>query len=463
MSIGARLAHRRVSIHLLAAALAMLVVLVPLAFGGILPWSQTALQLVSLVAFAAAALTVPRIRDLNTALWAAAALLAVAAIGLIQTIPLPLGAIRAFSPATARLVLGDHAALPPHSASPAASHALSLAPGCTAAAALMWAAVATLLVAAAVAGSSRRARLVVGGGAVAAALFQILFGARELGAGSQDIWGLVVPPSPNRLRGTFVNPDDTALFINLALPLVFAWGWWAVRRALRERAPEKRLLLVAPPAVIWVTLFVGMAFTGSRAGLAAAVATTLFQGVLAASQARRWHLSVVGVGASAVGLGAVGIVGLQQGLGRWLGTSRYEVTWNDRLHIYAHALRLWERFPWMGSGLASFRDAFPLVSPPLANTIWHAHNDYIELLTNAGIAGALLVAVAGAVVVVRLTRALRDGERSEDRAAALAALGAVVALAIHSVFDFGLSLPANAVMFVVIVGAALGVPLDARE
>ena len=50
---------------------------------------------------------------------------------------------------------------------------------------------------------------------------------------------------------------------------------------------------------------------------------------------------------------------------------------------------------------------------------------------------------------------LRDGERSEDRGAALAALGALAAVAVHSCFDFGLTLPANSVTLAIIVGAAL--------
>jgi hypothetical protein len=50
---------------------------------------------------------------------------------------------------------------------------------------------------------------------------------------------------------------------------------------------------------------------------------------------------------------------------------------------------------------------------------------------------------------------LRDGERSEDRAAALAALGALAAVAVHSCFDFGLSMPANSATLAIILGAAL--------
>ena len=72
-----------------------------------------------------------------------------------------------------------------------------------------------------------------------------------------------------------------------------------------------------------------------------------------------------------------------------------------------------------------------------------------------GLVGAALVVVGLAVAVSRLVRLLGAGERSEDRAAALAALGALTAVAVHSCFDFGLVMPANSVTLAIVVGAAL--------
>jgi O-antigen ligase len=158
-----------------------------------------------------------------------------------------------------------------------------------------------------------------------------------------------------------------------------------------------------------------------------------------------------------VGVGAVAAIGLQQGLGRWLATSQHELAWNDRLTVYANSWELWHRFPWTGTGLASFRDAFSLLVPRelIGSTYWHAHNDYLEVLVTAGVVGAALLAAASALLAVRLARGLHDGGRTEDRAAALAALGALAAVAVHSFFDFGLSMPANAATLAIVIGAAL--------
>jgi O-antigen ligase len=317
--------------------------------------------------------------------------------------------------------------------------------------------VAASLLAAAWLGTSRNVRRGLAASLIAAALFQVSVGAWRLANEPAVIWGVAVPGSTTRLRGTFVNPDHLAVYLEMALAVAFAWGWWAWRRARETRAPERRILYLGPPALIWLTLFAGLAFTGSRAGLAAAIAGALAQGALLALRGRRWRLGASGVLATVTGLAAVAFAGLEQGLGRWLATSPYEVAWTVRLAVYRSALDLWQRFPVTGSGLATFREAFTLVAGKDSGdgTYFHAHNDYLELLVTTGVVGALLVASGLLLALVWLGRGLQENARSEDRAAALAALGAWAAIAVHSCFDFGLSMPAISATLAVLTGAAL--------
>jgi O-antigen ligase len=285
----------------------------------------------------------------------------------------------------------------------------------------------------------------------------VLLGATNLTLSPTAIWGMGVPNDPNRLRGSFINADHLALYLELALAVSFAWGWWAVRRAGDDPNLDRRIAMVAPPVIVWLTLFVGLAFTGSRAGLIAACTGTAVQGLLLTVRRRRWRLAAAGVLAALIGIGAVAFIGLQQGLGRWFGTSQYELTWSDRLDVYRHSFALWQRFPLTGTGLSTFRDAFTLVAPHELSSgwYWHAHNDLLEILVTTGLVGAALAVVGLAASVMGLVPLLRDGERSEDRAAALAALGALAAVAVHSCFDFGLSMPANSATLAIILGAAL--------
>ncbi|HVN31474.1 MAG TPA: O-antigen ligase family protein [Thermoanaerobaculaceae bacterium] len=436
--------------------LAALVLWLPLPFGSVVPWSHGVLQITACLLLALAALSMKHASDLRPAVLPAACIAAVALLGALQASTFPVSIVRTISPEHARLQALARETLAKAGFTGEVPSALSLAPSASRHAALTFAAVAACVIAGC-AMRVRRERRVIAFALLASAMLQVLYGASALAMRGATIWGRSVAGGAGRLRGSFVNADHLAFYLELALPVAFAWGWWAVRRAREATAPERRIALVAGPVLIWLTLFVGLAFTGSRAGLVAAMTGTVVQGVLLAASRRRWRGGITGVLVGLVGVGAVAAVGLQQGLGRWLATSQHELTWNDRLKVYATSWDLWHRFPWTGAGLSSFRDAFSLLAPRELTgvTYWHAHNDYLEVLVTTGIVGAVLIAVAAGVSAVRLARGLREGERTEDRAAALAALGALAAVAVHSCLDFGLSMPANAATLAVVVGAAL--------
>lgn len=441
----------------LPGVLAALLLWVPLPFGSVMPWSHTVVQVTSFLLLALASLTAPRLAGLRPALVPAACVAGVALFGAIQSANVPAGIVRAFSPEHARLQADAAAVLQEAGLGHRVASTLSLNPGASLAAALTWLAVAACMLAAAAASSERRQRRVLAAAVVASGLFQVLFGARSLAFSPGVIWGEPVPSDASRLRGTFINPDHLALYLELVLPVAFAWGWWALRRAGEESFVERRIALVAPPAIVWLTVFVGLAFTGSRGGMVGACTGAAAQGLLVAARRRRWRFGLTGILVALVGVGAVAFIGLQQGLGRWLATSQYDLTWNDRLTVYGASWNLWQRFPLTGTGLATFRDSFSLVAPHAVTTswYWHAHNDVLEVLVTTGLVGAVLMLAGLAATLSGLVRRLRTGERSEDRAAALAALGALAAVAVHSLFDFGMVLPANAVTLAVLIGAAL--------
>jgi len=455
--------------RLVTALLALLLLGAPLPFGSVTVHAAAALEAGAFLALALALGLVGAARArgeesppgaLGALAPVAPALLALAAValwGAVQSLPVPLALLARLSPGHARLVQGAAdllagraaAGLPP---GPPVRASLSLAASESRAAALAWAGAAAALAAAALLGRERWNRRILGGAIGAAAAFQVFFGARGWTSRQTLLWGVEVPGTP-RLRGSFINPDHLALYLGIALPAAFAWAWWAARRAGNEPSVERRVLWLAPPLLLWLTLFAGLAFTGSRAGLVAGIAAVALQGLLLATADRRPDLALAGTAAAVLGLGVVAAVGLQAGLGRVLSTP-VDMTWGSRRTAWAATWALFRRFPWTGAGLGAFREAFPLVQPPdLPGTWRHAHNDPLELLATAGLLGAIL-ALPALLVVVRLGRVLVDGRRSEDRAAGLAALGALGAVAIHELLDFGLTLPANAFTLAVVVGAA---------
>jgi O-antigen ligase len=403
---------------------------------------------------------VERPQDLRPALVPAAALAAVALLGLAQSLPWPAGFVRLLSPAHADL--WRQAAELAGAPAAAADH-LSFAPAASRAAALTWVAAAAALLAGTAAGRQRARRRWFLATLCAGALFQVFFGAKQWFAQSGTLWGVEIPRSP-RLHGTFVNPNHLALYLEMTLPVVFAWAWWALYQARKEHHPERKLLLLAPPILVWLTLFIGLAFTGSRGGLLGVVIGMTAQALTVAVVRRRWGTAAFGLGAIAAGLAVVAAVGLREGLGRVLTTSLDDASWGARLAEYRVVVDLWLRFPVLGTGLGSFRDAFPSVQPKdLQGTWWHAHSDLLEILATTGVAGVILLGIGLWPVMRRLLRVVAGRGRSENRAAALAVFGALASVLAHEAVDFGLTMPGSAITLAVLVGIGLAVPLDASS
>jgi len=113
--------------------------------------------------------------------------------------------------------------------------------------------------------------------------------------------------------------------------------------------------------------------------------------------------------------------------------------------------------PGLGTGYGTFESAFPMYREGslhryVAPKVDKAHNTYLETAIELGIpaASALILAVAGVALVCLL------GVRRRRRDILFPAIGfaATVLVGVHSVFDFSLQIPAIAVTYAAILGAA---------
>jgi len=443
----------------LVVLLALLVFLAPLPFGGATRTAFTGIQVACFLALAAAMLQARSLAFFQPVRMPVLALAAVGIFGFLQTVPLPMAMVDAISPAHGE-IYRSAAALEGQEVQPR----LSVAPSASRRTALSWLAIAALLAAAVVVGRHAVHRRVLAGALLAAAGFEILYGTRRWLGGLETIWGVAVPGGNDRLRGTFVNPDHFAVFLEIALAVAFALAAWGWHRARTSPSLDLKLLLVVPPLLLWSGLFAALAFTGSRAGLVAAFLGIVTQTLLVAAGSRRWRTLALGGGLGALGLVVVGSVGARYGFGRLLTTSPYEVAWSTRWQAIGATLDVWKEFLWTGSGLGTFRDIFPRMQPAGLEGTWlHSHSSPFEVGATVGVLGFSILLVGLVGLLPRLAHVYRDGWRTEDRLAAVAALGALTSVLAHEAVDFGLTMPANAVALVVVCGAATSARLAKRR
>lgn len=131
-----------------------------------------------------------------------------------------------------------------------------------------------------------------------------------------------------------------------------------------------------------------------------------------------------------------------------------ETFFASRGWMWRDAFEVFRANPIIGTGLGTFATAYPIYS--LSNgslALKQAHNDYLQLLAESGLVGGALAVWFMALVL----RSARRGAASREPWRAGVALGggaALVGLMAHSVFDFNLQLPANALLFLILAAVS---------
>jgi O-antigen ligase len=126
-----------------------------------------------------------------------------------------------------------------------------------------------------------------------------------------------------------------------------------------------------------------------------------------------------------------------------------------RLQLWSDSIALWERSPVAGTGLGTYSAAIPRYrSGPDETRAEYAESDWIQLLSETGVAGMIVAAGFLVSVLFAAHRRLRK-ERSETiRGAGYGALAAAVALVAHGFVDFNFRIPSNALLFALVLGMA---------
>jgi O-antigen ligase len=272
--------------------------------------------------------------------------------------------------------------------------------------------------------------------------------------------------------GTFVNRNHFAGFLEMILPLAVAAAaavWRAgVTRHSRPAAPAvKASALLALAALLLAAIVASQ----SRMGFVAALGGLLVTGLLAAGAteqrmygpARRWRWIIPAV-TVVLGVALLFILlptrELVERFAAMAGTG--DANGEVRSQIWRETLPLVRSYPLTGCGLGTFESAFlryKHVAPMFI--VDYAHNDYLQTLAELGIVGFALGLALVWRIMTRVVRLALFHQESPGWALALGLAGGIAALLLHSLTDFNLYIPANAMTLAWICGLAAGPALGA--
>ncbi len=256
--------------------------------------------------------------------------------------------------------------------------------------------------------------------------------------------------------GTYVNPNHFAGLLELSLPFAVMYSLSRLRR-LHQTIPEA-LLFIA----LWagsLLLFLGVAYSLSRSGLAATLISMVMGIALLAARSRARWLALLPVALCLMILLSVPIPlldRLSSSSAPETAAATGEISAQTRLRFWRETLLLVRDYPVFGCGLGTYVSAIQKYrsSAPLS-LLDYAHNDYLQLLAELGLAGFVPGILLAAWFLVRIFRTALDPTLSTNSGyLAIACATALVALAVHSLTDFNLYIPANAMLAAWVAGIA---------
>ncbi len=250
----------------------------------------------------------------------------------------------------------------------------------------------------------------------------------------------LIKPRVGSAYGSYVNHNHYAGLMELLLPFALVLAFSGSVRG------GKRVLLVFAAMLMAASVFLCQ----SRGGMFAVIVETVFLAILWMRQFSPRKSAAVFVAFCLVTALFLAWIAPQQVGGRITDTHD-----PARWLIHRNSIRMFAAHPFLGSGFGSFATAFPRYRVFYDGfLINHAHDDYLELLLETGLAG-LGVAVWFIVVLYREgLRNLRSAKLSLVALMSTAALAGCTGLLAHSFIDFNLHIPANAALFFVLCAIA---------
>jgi O-antigen ligase len=293
------------------------------------------------------------------------------------------------------------------------------------------------------------AKLFTGYGVVVA-LFAILQGLAPNG----KIYWVRALEQGGAIYGPYVNHNHYAGLMEMLTPFPL------VLAATRFTDGNRKIAMAGIAALMAASIFL----SGSRGGMAAFVAEIVVLGVLLFRKREgSWKQPLMlGAFLALVIFFLVWMGGneLTRRLTSIHSEAREEISGGVRLAIDRDCLRMFVKRPFLGWGLGTF----PIVYPEFRSFyttffVNQAHNDYLQLLVETGLAG-FSIAVWFLVLVFRHAAGkLKDWTGNASGALTVAALLGCVGILVHSFLDFNLQIPANAALFYVLCAIAASAPL----
>ena len=238
--------------------------------------------------------------------------------------------------------------------------------------------------------------------------------------------------------GPYVNRNHFAGLIELIVPT--GLSVLLLRAEDRDRMSLLMVLTLIPIGALFLS--------ASRGGIAAFFLEVGLVVILGALRGHGRNQLVAGAILVLLAGGFVVWLGAGRALDRFQAYRKLEVNENRRAEMVRDSWRIFLDNPLAGTGLGTLQDVFPryetLYDGAIVN---HTHNDYVEVLAETGALGGFICSCFLVLFFGSAWTRIAKSKNPLDLALHIGAFSACCALLAHSLVDFNLHIPSNALVF----------------
>lgn len=294
-------------------------------------------------------------------------------------------------------------------------------------------------------------------------IFEAFYGLVELNRTNPRILFFAKIYNLDSVTGTFINRNHLSGYLEMILPLAigimiarinfFSFSglrWREKLLMLSEKNFSTNLLIFLGIIIIAM----GIVFSKSRSGVFILVFTFMLMFELTvlffrrSETGRKWIKSFL-----VISFLFITIISLYIGIGATFERFSLNKLLSENRPVYwANTIGIFKDFPVFGSGLGTFPSLYPdREEGGKIVRLFHAHNDYLEYLSEIGVIGMILLLGGVFFVLVKSFIVWRERRYHEIKGISLGGIVAIFCILLHSITDFNLHIPANMLLFSVVL------------
>ena len=257
--------------------------------------------------------------------------------------------------------------------------------------------------------------------------------------------------------GPYVNRNHFAGLMEMLIPTGLAV--LVLEAEDRDRLPLLTLFVLLPIGAIFLS--------ASRGGIISFFAELGCLAVLVFLRQREKKALVAAGLVAALAIVLVSWLGIGAALDRFAGYKKLEVTEGRRVGMFYSSLRIFRDYPVLGTGLGTLQEVFPRYDTVYDGyVVNHSHNDYAEALAETGALGGIFFFSCLVLLAWTGWKNLVADHDKKNLAYHAGAIVACFGLLVHSLVDFNLHIPSNALLFAAqaaLVTCALPQPAERKR